>query len=402
MIDIQHKTECCGCTACANICPEKCITMLGDKEGFLYPVIQQDKCIHCDLCEAVCPVRNKISVNDREVKTYAVRSRDMENVEHSTSGGVFVPLAKYVLERNGVICAAAYDEDFFVKHLIIDKNSTRGGGTGLNKFRGSKYVQSSLGDCYSKIKELLKSGCQVCFIGTPCQVSGLKNFLKRDYEDLLTVDLVCHGTPSPKLWMKYIQFQTETYKSNISAISFRSKRYGYHSGGFMEIRFMNGKTYCGSARVDPMLRSFFKEIASRPICYECPFKGLNRCSDLTLYDCWHFSRLVENAADDDRGYTNVIVQSDKGGKVLAELGDAIESYPVNTEDAKRLDGIMIENCAASHPRRCEYYADLDEHTIPEHIQKYIPVSKKDHLIENAKRPFYQMGILQKIKMRKVK
>ena len=163
---------------------------------------------------------------------------------------------------------------------------------------------------------------------------------EKKYETLVTVDLVCHGTPSPKLWDKYLEYQKNNYHSEIEDISFRNKTYGYHSGT-MRIQFKNGKTYYGSARVDPMLRSFFKEISSRPSCYQCYFKNLERCSDFTIYDCWHADQLVVGLADDDKGYTNLIVQSKKGEQVLEKIKQDFDIYPVDTERAIALDGIML-------------------------------------------------------------
>ena len=173
-------------------------------------------------------------------------------------------------------------------------------------------MQSDLTDCFATIKRYLEQGTTVCFVGTTCQVYGLKKFLRKKYETLVTVDLVCHGTPSPKLWDKYLEYQKNNYHSEIEDISFRNKTYGYHSGT-MRIQFKNGKTYYGSARVDPMLRSFFKEISSRPSCYQCYFKNLERCSDFTIYDCWHADQLVVGLADDDKDYTDCTIQERRAG-----------------------------------------------------------------------------------------
>ena len=236
----------------------------------------------------------------------------------------------------------------------------------------------------------------MCFVGTTCQVSGLKSYLRKEYENLIAVDLVCHGAPSPKLWEKYLNYQKNEYHSDIEEISFRNKTYGYHSGT-MTIRFSNGRVYNGSARVDYMLKSFFREIASRPICYECPFKKIERCSDFTIYDCWHASELVDGLKDDDKGYTNVIVQSKKGADVLIQIRDSYEMYPVDTQKAIELDGSMVLKSAVSHPKRSEYYKDLDSDTLPEHIQRFIPVTKKDLAIERSKILIYRLGVYQGLK-----
>lgn len=390
MIKIINKTECCGCTACANACPKDAIVMEPDFEGFLYPKVLTDKCVECGLCEKVCPVMNKPTKKDDYLQSVVLRTKSVPVLNNSTSGGFTTPLAEWVLGQGGVLCAATYDQDFKVVHAIIDTPDA------IARTRGSKYVQSSLSDCFSRIKALLKQDRLVCFVGTTCQVAGLKAFLGKEYEKLLTVDLVCHGTPSPKLWEKYLAYQKERYGSEFTEIVFRNKTYGYHSGT-MKIRFANGKTYYGSARVDPMLKSFFREIASRPICYQCPFKVLERCSDFTIYDCWHAAELVPGLTDDDKGYTNVIVQSEKGNAVLEQIKDHYEIYPADTEIAVKLDGSMVRGSVTPHKRRAEYYKDLDRHTMPEHIAAFIPVSGKDRLIERCKVGIYRLGLYSALK-----
>lgn len=389
MIQIIDKAKCCGCTSCVNVCPQSAISMSPDEEGFCYPVINMDICIDCGICNKVCPIENRLVNKNAVLESYVLRTKNNNVLMNSTSGGFITPLATYVLDHYGVVCAASYDNDFKVKHTIID--NLNGGGYDLSRIRGSKYVQSNLDDCLLKIKRYLEQGRMVCFVGTTCQVNGLKAFLRKDYEQLITVDLVCHGTPSPKLWDKYLNYQKSKYHSEIQEISFRNKTYGYHSGT-MKIRFKNGKTYYGSARVDYMLKSFFKEISSKPICYQCPFKTLERCSDFTIYDCWHAAELVPGLKDDDRGYTNVIVRSEQGQKILKKISDGYEMYRADTKKAIELDGVMILNSATPHERRSEFYVGMDNRTMQEQIQKFIPVKKTDILIERGKIIFYRLGV----------
>jgi hypothetical protein len=230
----------------------------------------------------------------------------------------------------------------------------------------------------------------VCFIGTTCQVYGLKSYIGKEYSNLLTVDLVCHGVPSPKLWSKYLKFIKNKYHSDITEVLFRNKTYGYHSST-MKIQFANGKIYYGSARVDPMLKSFFSEIASRPSCYQCHFKSVKRCSDFTIYDCWHAAQLVREIKDDDKGYSNVIVQSEKGMEVFREISDCYELYQTNTYRAIELDGSMVWHSAIAHSERAAYYRELDNESLETHIQKFIPVSVKDKMIERSKIVVYKLG-----------
>jgi coenzyme F420-reducing hydrogenase beta subunit len=388
MIEIKDKAKCCGCTACVSICPKNCIEMESDFEGFLYPKVNEDICIDCGMCERVCPILNKKEACKFALQSYVVRTKEYSVLLASTSGGFITPLAEWVVNCGGVMCGAVYDNNFYVSHEII--------GEGYSRLQGSKYVQSNLNDCFLHIKEHLEYNQMVCFIGTTCQVYGLKSYLGKDYINLLTVDLVCHGVPSPKLWDKYLEFQKNKYRSDITEVSFRNKTYGYHSGT-MKIKFSNGKVYYGSARVDPMLKSFFTEIASRPSCYKCNFKTVNRCSDFTIYDCWHAAQLVKGIKDDDKGYTNLVVQSKKGLEVLKEISDRYEIYQTDTDRAIELDGSMVCHSAIPHQKREDYYKGLDNEQLDLHIKKFIPVSKKDKFIERSKFVIYRLGVYNILK-----
>lgn len=368
--------------------------MLPDEEGFLYPVVDSAKCVDCGLCDKVCPVKQQPRHSGGKPISYVVRAKEKTILENSTSGGFITPLLRHVLENNGVICAASYDNDFSIKHILVER--TESADLELKKIRGSKYVQSDLSGIFKEIKGYLSQNRQVCFVGTTCQVAGLKAFLAEEYENLICVDLVCHGVPSPKLWTKYLHHQKEKYGAEISMIAFRNKTYGYHSGT-MRIAFSNGKIYYGSARVDYMLKCFFSEISSRPICYHCPFKQLSRCSDFSLYDCWHAEKLVAGLSDDDRGYTNVLLHSTKSTDILKKLESEYEIYPVDTQLAVSLDGIMVTRSAVAHKRRNEFYRNIDKRSLDEHVQEFIPITLKDHIVEKSKGVFFRLGIYKPIK-----
>lgn len=391
MLEFGKKENCCGCTACTNVCPTGCITMQPDEEGFLYPYFDKGKCIECKKCEAVCPIRNN-QINTKTIDAICARAEDLNIVKDSTSGGFFTPIAQYVLEKKGIVIGAAYTDSKKIEHFFV-KSENEGD---LSKLRGSKYVQSYLNNTFVEVKKELEVGTIVCFSGTPCQVSGLLNYLDKGYNNLITIDVVCHGTPSPKLWKKYVDYQEQKYNSRIKSVSFRKKTYGYHSGT-MELVFENGKKYSGSARVDYMLKSFFCEISSRPSCYECSFKTDKHLSDFTIFDSWTASKLVPGLKDDDLGYTNVFINSDKGRKLFDEIKDKYEWYPIDAEQAIQLDGKMVRNSAKPHPKRDEYYINLDQEELDEHIRRFIPVSKIDYLLERSKTFLYRIKLLQMIK-----
>lgn len=392
MISITDKKKCCGCTACSSICPKQAIEMKEDEEGFLYPVVNKEKCVNCGLCDKVCPILNK-KYSEIEPKAYAMRVKDERILKRSTSGGFFTPLAKYVLNNNGVVFGVGYDENLKVIHKET-KNAT-----GIAEMTGSKYVQSYLGQSFKRVKEYIDNNELVLFSGTPCQVAGLKNYLGKEYENLITMDLICHGTPSPKLWKMYVEYQEKKYKSKIKEVYFRNKTYGYHSGT-MKIVFKNGKKYYGSARVDFMLKSFFKEISSRPSCYECAIKTRKHCSDFTVFDSWHISQVVPGLKDDDKGYTNVFVNSNNAIKILNSMKEDIDLYRVDMDEIIRLDGPMVENCKKAHASRKDFYDNIDKYGIKKCVKTYIPIKVVDYILEKSKKIFFKLGIINFI--RKIK
>lgn len=198
MIFIQDKKECCGCSACASVCPKNCITMSEDSEGFLYPHVDESVCIDCHLCERVCPMINH--GKDREpLAVYAAKNSNETIRMQSSSGGIFTLLAERVIDEGGVVFGASFNDRWEVVHDHVETKEE------LAKFRGSKYVQSKIGDNYRKVKLFLSEGRNVLFSGTPCQISGLKKYLRKDYDNLLAVDFICHGVPSPGVFRTYLQ-----------------------------------------------------------------------------------------------------------------------------------------------------------------------------------------------------
>ena len=219
MITIFDKTNCCGCGACSNICPKSCITMQADEEGFLYPKINKKTCINCGLCEKICPILNKPKTY-QILQCYAAKHKNSKIKLKSSSGGIFTALAENILKEGGVVFGAAFDKDWNVRHTFC-KNLND-----LDKLRRSKYVQSDIGLTYRQTKDFLDKECKVLFTGTPCQIAALRNFLGKEYENLLTAELFCHGVPSPTVWQKFLEENTQ--KNRIKAIDFRHKRLGWN------------------------------------------------------------------------------------------------------------------------------------------------------------------------------
>ena len=240
MIEIIDKKNCCGCSACAQICPRKCILMQEDDEGFLYPKVDKKSCIDCHLCERVCPVLNQ-SKPKKPLKVYASINKD-ENIRLcSSSGGIFTALAEKVIAEGGVVFGARFDDKWEVVHDYVETKED------LSKFRGSKYVQSRIENCYKEAEVFLKAGRIVLFSGTPCQIAGLILFLKKSYNNLLTVDFVCHGVPSPGVWRRYLKEEIARQcdrkntvlprpisekDTRVTGISFRDKALGWKKFSF--------------------------------------------------------------------------------------------------------------------------------------------------------------------------
>lgn len=305
MIKLSDKSQCCGCEACRTICPKRCITMQEDSEGFLYPKVNKDTCIDCGLCEKVCPILNPIK-NDAEPEVYAAINND-ENIRmQSSSGGIFTLLAERVIKNGGVVFGASFDKDWNVVHDYTETID------GLSCFRGSKYVQSRIGDSFQKTKSFLDEGREVLFSGTPCQIAGLKNFLKKPYDNLLSVEVVCHGAPSPKVWRKYMSAMPD-----IQQMSFRSKVHGWKNYN-VSFSFKDGTKEETEFYKNPYMNVFLSNLSLRPSCYACPAKLRNSQCDIALADFWGVDK-ISPEIDDDKGCGLVLVYNQEIFKLLKFL-----------------------------------------------------------------------------------
>ena len=386
MIDIKKKIQCCGCEACKNICPKSCIEMIEDNEGFLYPKVDLVQCIGCNLCEKICPIINKKERNGI-LDAVAFQHSNNEVRYESASGGAFSAISEYIIEKKGVVYGVVFSDDFEIIHTRLDNIKE------LKNMRGSKYVQSKIYNSYALCKEDLKAGKLVCFSGTPCQIEGLLNYLGKDYQNLLTVDLVCHGVPSPKVWKKYILDLETKQESKIIRYSFRSKKTGYHDFG-TEIHFANGTeiyTHDKGDKKDFMHLAFFNELCSRPSCHDCAFKTLNRRSDFTLFDLWHLAEFVPQY-EDDNGTSAVFAHSEKAVVILDELMKKHRLIKIDYKKAMDLDGNNIEFSMRPNKRRAEFFLDLDKMAIDEMMTKYFGRSKKNVDLTLLKRILKKIGI----------
>ncbi|WP_157882680.1 Coenzyme F420 hydrogenase/dehydrogenase, beta subunit C-terminal domain [Thermoclostridium stercorarium] len=359
-LEIKEKEDCTGCFACSNICPENCIIMENDTEGFWYPTIDYGKCIKCKKCIKVCPVINKSIVNNKPV-AFACYNKNNKIRYESSSGGVFSVIAEKVIHNGGIVFGAGFDENFSVKHSHAQKIEE------IKHFRGSKYVQSCIGETYKQAKYFLKQGKQVLFAGTPCQISGLKSFLGLEYDNLLCIDIVCHGVPSPKVWKEYVKFREKKAKSRVKKISLRSKNKGWKQYSVL-FMFENNTEYCETMDKDLFMKAFLKNICLRPSCYNCKFKTLHRQSDITLADFWGIQNILPEM-DDDKGTSLIFINSMKGQAVFEEIKDSLVYKEVDIEQAVRYNSLAVKS-AEYNIKRYAFFKELDKLPFDLLIKKY--------------------------------
>lgn len=326
MLLYETKEECCGCSACMNICPERAINMIADEEGFLYPEVRQESCIECDLCLQACAFYDgyKINNNYDQPLVYAVKHRNDEVRMNSSSGGMFTALSDYILSVNGIIYGAAFNEKFEVCHQKAVTVEDR------NKFRGSKYVQSNLNRIFEDIKNELYSGKTVLFTGTPCQNAGLSVYLNGNYKNLYLCDIICHGTPSPLIFKKYIKYCEKKAGSSLTEYYCRYKGNGWHTHTEKAV-YANGKEDSIS-KLSQIYKDFFSSLLIlRPACHTCKFCSFSRPSDITIGDFWGIEKCMPDF-DDNMGVSLVLINSRKGLDLFQKISENIYRRESNTKD----------------------------------------------------------------------
>lgn len=325
MINIDSLEKCCGCAACVNACPKQCITMYSDKKGFFYPLVDTNLCIHCDLCEKVCPLINKSEGTHLPIMVEAVSSKSVEDVKASSSGAVCHELSRYFIEKKGVVYGAAWTDGFVVKHIRITAKAD------LERIRCSKYLQSQIGDIFKIVKTDLVDKRNVLFIGTPCQVAGLKHYLRKDYENLTTVDFVCHGVPSQAIFNRIIADIEEHNGSIVKGVNFRSKKENWHEYG-TEFHLQNGENLYIRHSKSLFFRGFMSNLYLRECCYKCPFTNNRNSSDITVADLWGVE-FVRPEIDDNTGMNLVLVRSLRGRKLIEDCSFNFNRLKYDYQDA---------------------------------------------------------------------
>ena len=317
--------KCTGCGACENICPVSCIKLENGKNGFLYPKVNEEKCIHCNKCEEVCPIQNNRNMPYEMKRVYLFINKDSYDRNISASGGFVKALADYVLEeKKGVCFGAAFAEDFSIHHIEV-KNKKE-----VYAILGSKYVQSSVDKTFQKAKEYLEKGIYVLYTGTPCQIAGLMNYLEnKQYDNLITVDIFCHGVPSQHLWKRYLKEYFPNQE--IRYIQFREKTIGWWQVQF-RIQFAhNDYTSFYRPPADDFIRLFLEDISINSSCFHCLYRRKKRYSDFSIGDAWNINKITQNM-DDNRGITSVIVNSKKAEEIINTIENKHHVFEISMEE----------------------------------------------------------------------
>ena len=370
MIIIEDKSKCCGCGACVESCPQNCISFYTDSEGFWYPKIDKKKCINCTICVSVCPYRNQEIIKYNPV-VVAAKAIDNQLRDNSSSGGVFSIFAEYVLSIGGIVCGVAMSEDCEIaQHIIVDKIDD------LYKLRGSKYIPSKANTVYNLIRDYLENGRFILFSGVSCQIAGLKHFLRKKYNNLFTIEIICHGVPSPDLWKKYKSYWEEKHNKTISEVYFRSKIYGWDNFGSRIVVKNSKKSFFQFHFENEYFIMYNSGKALRPSCYNCVFKLGKSNSDVSIGDFWNIKEYIKNF-DDNKGISLICINSEIGDNLFKIVSNkmkfVVDGLDLN-KATKYNPGVSIS--LTESKERKDFYLDLYILNMDDFIKKYASVSKK--------------------------
>lgn len=343
VIQLASRDACTGCAACASVCPTNSITMREDKEGFLQPHIDADTCINCHKCEKTCPIVSPLIIpTNFDTQAYAAINKDEAVRMRSSSGGMFHALAKWTIEQGGVVFGARFNEQWEVVHDYTETLE------GIEPFMRSKYVQSRIGDTFKQAKQFLEQGRWVLYSGTPCQIGGLKSYLHKDYDKLLTVDIVCHGVPSPKVWRMYLK---HIAADRIVEVNMRDKVKGwldyqqYLRTTSIELRETNSENV--------FMNGFLQNIYLRRSCYACDFKTIHRVSDISIADFWGVEDKMPEMFD-NKGTSLIFLHTQKGRNVFETITKGIITKLQKIEICIERNPMMI-SCPSISTRRRYFF-----------------------------------------------
>lgn len=372
----EKKEDCCACGACVNICPKQAISMKEDEAGYLYPEINEDLCIECGACKNVCAYQHHEESNN-PIDCYAAVSKNMEQSEKSASAGIFSAIASKVLRDGGTVYGAAFDDDWNVSHIAVDSIDN------LYKLQGSKYTHSNTGHTFSDVKKELINGRFVLYSGTPCQIAGLKQFLRKEYENLLTIDIVCHGVPSNKMLKDYIHFLEEKHKGKLEKFLFRDKKLGWGKNGSA---LVNGRYLKLWESASSYLKYFADSSLNRENCFRCKYASSHRPGDITLGDFWGIEKQHSDylkAWDESKGISLIVANTIKGADYLKACDEYIELKHSS------FDKVSAGNAQLRHPCRSNnrdeivnLYISQGWNTVEKYFEKNIGFRKYASLVKS--------------------
>ena len=385
MITLKRKEDCCGCHACETVCPKNCISMREDSEGFFYPEIDSARCIDCHLCEKVCPVAH---VSERETSApsplvFAARCESDSLRLASASGGAFTVMAERVLANGGVVFGARWDSEF--SEVVHDFAETP---AELAAFRGSKYLQSRIGDAFRKAREFLRAGREVMFTGTPCQIAGLRRALRGDFPKLLAVDIACHSTPSPKVWRAFFSDLRERKKLGVPEnVLFRKKVFDEKRGAWncamFAVESRAGTEFLAPLYSTPFGKGFGSGLFSRPSCHECPAKNRASGSDITIGDFWGVEKYFPDLKSNE-GLSVVICHTERGRAAFDSVKSGFGVLREATyEQAIPANG-GLRNDTRRHPKRAEFFSAFNAAKTPADAARIIEKFTRTPLLRRAR------------------
>jgi len=356
-LEDKKKEKCSGCTACMNICPKKAIRMINDEESFKYPQIDKEKCINCGACVKICPNIKKDRENSIQ-KTYGVKHKNTDERITSRSGGVFIALSDYILSLNGVIYGAELNTDFTVSHNRAKDKEER------DKFKGSKYIQSDMRDIIEKVKNDLQNGKKVLFSGTACQIAGVKSCISKDVQqNLYTCDLICHGVPSTKIFLDFLNYIEQVSKKKIKKFNFRDKKFGWETH-YETITFEDNT----QLTTQYFRNLFYGHNILRPACYECNYANVHRPADITIADFWGIENIAPEFLD-EKGVSLTIVNNEKGKKWFESVKCDLDFIECNIEDCIKYTYTLNQPTPKPNTRE-EFWKDYKEKEFQYIIEKY--------------------------------
>lgn len=330
--------KCCGCEGCKSICPKSAIKITESIDGFILPEVNPELCIECGLCEKVCPMYHAgIAISSTAGEAYAAVNKNDAELSQSSSGGIFSLVADYVLDEGGFVAGASFDRSLTLHHVVTEDRND------ISNLRGSKYLQSRIGDTFTTINRILNTGKLVYFVGTGCQVAGLKLFLRKDYENLITSDILCHGVPPQSVFDAVIKAVEAKYNGKVEKYSFRDKSvWGWSCSSSSHINIESKLKYLGN---EPIQRAYFNAFIKadnyRESCYVCPYAQSNRSGDITLGDFWGVEKYLP-IKDIRKGVSAILVNTPKGQQLLDRIKGKLNLYRASISDIEHINRTLVE------------------------------------------------------------